>query len=231
MFSTIPGLLLLCYLTNVLDVPAGAAGVAVLLPKAWDLLVNPLVGRLSDRTVSRHGPRRPWLLAGAVTLPPLFVLMFAGTPLRGMPAAFYVGGCFLLAATAYALFEVPYKAMPAEMTDSYHEQSELHASRRGVHRAVDRPRDRHDGVRSPPVRRAAGRRRIRLVRTRRTGAPAGRRRRRHSARRHGGARAAHGRVHRLDPALRPDRPAARRASRAPQRAAAARRLTLRTASP
>ncbi|GLW66528.1 MFS transporter [Actinomadura rubrobrunea] len=125
MFSTIPGLLLLYYLTNVLDVPAGAAGVAVFLPKAWDLLVNPLVGRLSDRTVSRHGPRRPWLLAGAVTLPPLFALMFAGTPLRGMPAAFYVGACFLLAATAYALFEVPYKAMPAEMTDSYHEQSEL----------------------------------------------------------------------------------------------------------
>ncbi|GAA4071266.1 MFS transporter [Actinomadura miaoliensis] len=124
-FSTIPGLLLLYYLTNVLDVPAGVAGVAVFLPKVWDLLINPLVGRYSDHTVSRHGARRPWLLAGAITLPPLFVLMFAGTSLRGVPAALYIGGCFVLAATAYALFEVPYKAMPAEMTDDYHEQSVL----------------------------------------------------------------------------------------------------------
>ncbi|GAA4151152.1 MFS transporter [Actinomadura keratinilytica] len=124
-FSTVPGLLLLYYLTNVLDVPAGVAGVAVFVPKAWDLLINPLVGRWSDRTVSRHGARRPWLLAGALTLPPLFALMFAGTSLRGVPAALYVGGWFVLAATAYALFEVPYKAMPAEMTDDYHEQSVL----------------------------------------------------------------------------------------------------------
>ena len=120
-FSTVPGLLLLYYLTDVMDVPAALAGVAVFLPKAWDLVVNPYVGRRSDRTASR----RPWLLAGAVALPPVFVLTFAGPPLRGGAAALYVGGCFLLAATAYALFEVPFKAMPAEMTDDYHEQSGL----------------------------------------------------------------------------------------------------------
>jgi GPH family glycoside/pentoside/hexuronide:cation symporter len=120
-FSTVPGLLLLYYLTNVLAVPAGAAGLVVFLPKAWDLVVNPLVGRLSDRGVSR----RPWLLAGAAALPPVFVLTFAGPPLRGGPAGLYVGALFFLAATAYALFEVPYKAMPAEMTEDHHEQSGL----------------------------------------------------------------------------------------------------------
>ncbi|MEU5883388.1 MFS transporter [Spirillospora sp. NPDC047279] len=120
-FNTVPGLLLLYYMTNVLDVPAAAAGLAIFLPKAWDLLINPYVGRLSDRSSSR----RPWLLAGAVVLPPTFVLTFAGTSLTGLPAALYVGGCFFLAASAFALFEVPYKAMPAEMTDDYHEQSGL----------------------------------------------------------------------------------------------------------
>ncbi|MFI0356770.1 MFS transporter [Actinomadura sp. 9N407] len=124
-FSTVPGLLLLYYMTNSLGVPAVLAGLAVFLPKAWDLVVNPYVGRWSDRTVSRHGPRRPWLLAGAVLLPPAFALTFAGSPVRGAGAALYVGMLFLLAATAYALFEVPYKAMPAEMTDDYHEQSSL----------------------------------------------------------------------------------------------------------
>ncbi|MFF5261597.1 MFS transporter [Actinomadura viridis] len=130
-FSTVPGLLLLYYMTNTLGVPAGLAGLAVFLPKAWDLLANPYVGRLSDRTVSRHGARRPWLLAGAVFLPPAFALTFAGSPFRGASAALYVGVCFLLAATAFALFEVPYKAMPAEMTDDYHEQSALLTWRMG----------------------------------------------------------------------------------------------------
>ena len=124
-FSTVPGLLLLYYLTNVLGVRAVIAGPAVFVPKAWDLFINPLVGRLSDATRSHHGPRRPWLLAGAVTLPVCFALTFAGPGLTGGWAGLYVGCAFLLASTAYALFEVPYKAMPAEMTSDYHEQSAL----------------------------------------------------------------------------------------------------------
>jgi GPH family glycoside/pentoside/hexuronide:cation symporter len=60
-----------------------------------------------------------------VALPPAFALTFAGPPVRGAGAALYVCLCFFAAATAFALFEVPYKAMPAEMTDDYHGQSGL----------------------------------------------------------------------------------------------------------
>ncbi|MEV0197212.1 MFS transporter [Nonomuraea sp. NPDC050691] len=124
-FNAVPGLLLLYYMTNFLAVPAWLAGAVVAAPKVWDLVINPLVGRWSDRTTSRLGPRRPWLLAGACTLPVAFVLVFAGPPLTGVPAALYVGACFMAAATGYALFEVPYKAMPAEMTGDYHERTSL----------------------------------------------------------------------------------------------------------
>ncbi|WP_113702853.1 MFS transporter [Nonomuraea lactucae] len=124
-FVAVPGLLLLYYMTNFLAVPAWLAGVVVAAPKVWDLAINPLVGRWSDRTTSRLGPRRPWLLAGACTLPVAFFLVFAGPPVTGLPAALYVGACFMAAATAYALFEVPYKAMPAEMTSDYHERTSL----------------------------------------------------------------------------------------------------------
>lgn len=86
-FATVPGLILLYYLTNVLAVPAAVAGAAVFLPKAWDVLINPLVGAVSDRSRLRGGPRRPFLLLGACTLPPLFALIFAAPPLRGAPAA------------------------------------------------------------------------------------------------------------------------------------------------
>ncbi|MFI6739723.1 MFS transporter [Nonomuraea sp. NPDC050451] len=123
--TAVPGLLLLYYMTNFLAVPAWLAGVVVTAPKVWDLVVNPLIGRWSDRTRSRLGPRRPWLLAGACTLPIAFFLVFAGPPLTGVPAALYVGVCFLATATAYALFEVPYKAMPGEMTHDYHERTAL----------------------------------------------------------------------------------------------------------
>lgn len=116
-FATVPGLILLYYLTNVLAVPAAVAGAAVFLPKAWDVLINPLVGAVSDRSRLRGGPRRPFLLIGACTLPPLFALIFAAPPLRGAAAAGYVAVLFLLAATAYAVFQVPYVTMPAEMTE------------------------------------------------------------------------------------------------------------------
>ncbi|WP_285773986.1 MFS transporter [Microtetraspora sp. NBRC 13810] len=124
-FSTVPGLLLLFYLTNVLAVSAWLAGLVVFLPKLWDLFINTYVGQRSDSTVSRFGPRRPWLLLGALTLPVAFALTFLGPPLTGVPAAIYVGVMFFLTATAYAFFEVPYKAMPAEMTGDYHERSSL----------------------------------------------------------------------------------------------------------
>lgn len=124
-FATVPGLLLLYYLTNVMAVPAAAAGVALFLPKAWDVLINPVVGALSDRSRFRGGPRRPFLLAGACTLPPLFALIFAAPPLRGMAAAGYAALLFLLAATAYAVFQVPYVTMPAEMTDDTEERGRV----------------------------------------------------------------------------------------------------------
>ncbi|PZX44677.1 GPH family glycoside/pentoside/hexuronide:cation symporter [Streptomyces sp. DvalAA-21] len=124
-FATVPGLILLYYLTDVLAVPAAVAGAAVFLPKAWDVLINPLVGALCDRSRLPGGGRRAFLLIGACTLPPLFALIFAAPPLRGAAAAGYVAVLFLLAATAYAVFQVPYVTMPAEMTEDPRERGRV----------------------------------------------------------------------------------------------------------
>ena len=61
-FTTVPGLLMLPYLTDTLGVAAGLAGVLAFLPKAWTVLLNPVAGRISDRTTTRLGPRRPYVL-------------------------------------------------------------------------------------------------------------------------------------------------------------------------
>lgn len=91
----------------------------LLLPKLWDVVFLPIVGNRSDRSVAKRGSRRPFLLLGGLLLPPMFALMFA-TPDSFSPAiaALWVFVFFLLAASAFAIFQVPYIATPAEITDS-----------------------------------------------------------------------------------------------------------------
>lgn len=124
-FGTVPGLLLLYYLTDILGVAAGLAGLLVFLPKAWDVLLNPWIGSLSDRTRHRWGPRLPWMLLGALVMPLCFAAIFAAPGLHGGGAAAYVTVLFLLTATAYACFQVPYVALPAELTADPGERARL----------------------------------------------------------------------------------------------------------
>lgn len=124
-FGTVPGLLLLPYLTDNLGVTAGLAGVLVLLPKAWDVILNPVAGRISDRTRSRWGPRRPYLLIAGLAMAVLFAGMFAAPVSDLTIAAVLCAVAFLLTASAFAFFQVPYVAMPAEITDDYTERTRL----------------------------------------------------------------------------------------------------------
>lgn len=124
-FSTVPGLLLLTFLVRQLQVPAAIAGLVILVPRLWDVVTDPFIGSLSDRTRSRWGPRRPWLLAGAFTLPVAFALLFRVPDLSGRPAAWYVLGIYVLGTTAFTVFQVPYVAMPAEMTHDYDERTTI----------------------------------------------------------------------------------------------------------
>src|SRR4051794_1436160 len=125
-FGTVPGLMLLPYLTDSLGIAALTAGFIVFLPKAWDVLLNPVAGRISDRTVDPRGPRRPWLLRAGIALAVGFALLFAAPDMGSRVAeAAWVLVFFLACATAYAFFQVPYVAMPAELTSSYDERTRL----------------------------------------------------------------------------------------------------------
>lgn len=125
-FGTVPGLMLLPYLTDELGIAALWAGVVVFLPKAWDVVLNPVAGRVSDRTIDPAGPRRPWLIRAGLMLAGAFALIFAAPDLgsRWLEAG-WVLLFFVLAASAYAFFQVPYVAMPAEITTSYDERTRL----------------------------------------------------------------------------------------------------------
>lgn len=124
-FGTVPGLLLLPYLTDRLGIAAGIAGLIVLLPKAWDVVLNPIVGRISDRSDHPGGRRRPFLIRAGAALALLFALLFAGPTAPPALAAAWVALLFLACASAYAFFQVPYVAMPAELTRDYDERTRL----------------------------------------------------------------------------------------------------------
>src|SRR3954452_12444600 len=118
--------MLLPYLTDSLGITALAAGVIVFAPKAWDVVLNPIAGRISDRTVDPRGPRRPWLLRAGLGLAVAFALLFAAPAMDSKVAeAGWVLVCFVACATADAVFQVPYVSMPAEMTSSYDERTRL----------------------------------------------------------------------------------------------------------
>jgi len=125
-FSTLPGLVLVYYLTDTLGVAAIVAGVVVTVAKVWDVIIDPVIGARSDRMLLRRGSRRPMMMLGAIALPVFFLLTFAvpaGTPPAA--ASLWVLISFVLTATAFSLFQVPYIALPAELASGYDQRTRL----------------------------------------------------------------------------------------------------------
>ena len=57
------------FYTDVMGLAAGTAGMVLLIPRLWDAFFDPIMGVLADRTRSRWGRFRPWILATAIPLP------------------------------------------------------------------------------------------------------------------------------------------------------------------
>ncbi|GIM82777.1 MFS transporter [Salinispora arenicola] len=126
---TVPGLLLLYFLTDVLAVTPWLAGLALLLPKVADVLLHPWVGHRCDVEQARRGDRRRLLLLGCA-LPLAFAALFAVPGgLTGAPAAAWVAAMFVVGNLLFAVYQVPYLATPADLRIGYNERTRLMAFR------------------------------------------------------------------------------------------------------
>src|SRR5690554_4953570 len=76
-FATLPGLVLVFYLTDTLGVAALAAGLIVTAAKVWDVVIDPILGARSDHALAATGTRRRGMILGSLLLPVFFVLTFA----------------------------------------------------------------------------------------------------------------------------------------------------------
>lgn len=122
--------LVLKYLVDIVGVAAAIAGTIIAATRIFDAFLDPFMGSFSDATVSRWGRRRPFLLAGGIMCAAAPVLIFAApSGLTGSTAVVYMVVALLFYALAYTTFNVPYMAMPVEMTQSHHERTYLFSFR------------------------------------------------------------------------------------------------------
>lgn len=114
------------FATDTLFMPAAAMGTIVMVARVWDGVSDPLAGYLSDRTHSRLGRRRSWMLAAI--LPMVLTLVALWSPpqaLAGPALVLWMGAAYILWETASTIFIVPYGALGNELTPSYHERTRL----------------------------------------------------------------------------------------------------------
>jgi len=120
----------LFFLLTVAKVPPAYAAAAIFVAKTWDWVNDPLMGVLSDRTRSRWGKRRPWLLFGALPFGAVFAMMWWIPPI-GDPRwlAAYYGLAYFLFDTGFTVIGVPFAALLPDLAPTYDERTSVSAWR------------------------------------------------------------------------------------------------------
>jgi GPH family glycoside/pentoside/hexuronide:cation symporter len=111
------------------SVGLAATGLALLIARAFDVVTDPLIGVLSDRTSSRWGRRKPWIFVGAL-LSGYAILQLAHPPAQ--PTAVYLAVWSIVLFVGWTLVQVPYTAWGAELSEDYHQRARISAAREGM---------------------------------------------------------------------------------------------------
>jgi glycoside/pentoside/hexuronide:cation symporter, GPH family len=123
------GFWLLFFYTDVYGISAAAAGTIMLIARFWDMAIDPIIGVVSDRTNTRWGKFRPYILFGAIPYAVLAILTFTTPDFGEMGKIIYAGATYVLLMTAYAFINLPYSALGAVMTDDTYERAGLNTYR------------------------------------------------------------------------------------------------------
>jgi len=118
------------FYTDVFGISATAAGTILLAARLWDAFFDPLMGVMADRTKTRWGRFRPWILW--TSIPWAIVMVLAYTTPKGWGAAAmiaYAAITNLLLMTLYSMNNMPYSALGGVMTGDVNERAKLNSFR------------------------------------------------------------------------------------------------------
>lgn len=125
LFFTTASLYLLFYYTDVLGLPPATAGWVFGIALVWDALFDPVMGYLANRTRTRWGRYRPYLLLGGMPLAASWALMFLPVGFTGGALVLFAVSTHIVFRTMYAVVGMPYLALSATMTRDANERGTL----------------------------------------------------------------------------------------------------------
>ncbi len=124
--STILGAYFAIFLTDVVGIAPTIAAAAIFIGRSWDYINDPLIGHISDRTRSKWGRRRPFLLFGALPFALAFILLWVRPPFQNpITLAVYYALAYLIFDAAATFVYMPYYALTPELTQDYDERTQL----------------------------------------------------------------------------------------------------------
>lgn len=115
----------LFFFSDVAGLSPAFGGTISLVIILWSAVVDPIVGYLSDRTKSKSGRRRPFMLAGSVPLFLFIVLMYTTVDFGAVGSYVYYLIIGMLMWTAYTIYVTPFMALGAELTQNYKDRNDL----------------------------------------------------------------------------------------------------------
>ena len=124
---TLSGTYLLLYLTTVAGVQPALAGTISAVGSVWEALIGPIMGSLSDNTVSRFGKRKPFMMFAAIPVAVITSLLFTAINAGPVVKGVYYTVAIILFWTSFSMEFVPYMSWGADLTDDYHERTSLRA--------------------------------------------------------------------------------------------------------
>jgi len=123
------GFWILIFYTDTFGISAAAAGTIMLIARVWDMVSDPIMGVIADRTNTPWGKFRPYILWMALPYSVLAVLTFTTPDLSSTGKVIYAGVTYLLLMTVFTAINLPYSSLGAVMTSDSYERAGLNSYR------------------------------------------------------------------------------------------------------
>lgn len=117
------------FFTNVFGLTFADAAALMLLARMFDVITDPLMGSIADRTQSRWGTYRPWIIFGAIPFGIVFALLLYTPDLGITGKRVWAYGFYLLMMVCYTMVNVPYGSLLNVMTEDSDERNQFSAFR------------------------------------------------------------------------------------------------------